>query len=123
MELTYSRLKQELASLEESTAAIKRELKSSGEACANPLMDMLDRAQDEIELKSRIRVHNHSASRMTELRQALRRMKSGDFGVCANCGGEIDLRRLEAQPASELCISCQMDHEIGIPVTRNGMAA
>ncbi len=122
MELIYSRLKREIAGLEQSTAAIKQELKLSGEACANPLMDALDSAKDECDLKSRIRVHNHATARIAELRHALRRVASGNFGFCANCGGEIDLRRLEVRPASELCVSCQIEREMLAPV-RNGMAA
>src|SRR5580700_5009488 len=93
-------LEREIAILEESTAAIKQELKLSGEASANPLMDAFDSAKDECDLKSRIRVHNHATASIAELRRALMRVASGNFGHCASCGYEIDARRLEARPAS-----------------------
>ena len=115
-------LERDIASLEESTAAIKEELKLSGESCANPLMDALDSAKDECDLKSRIRVHNHATANISELRHALRRVASGNFGFCAACGGAIEPGRLEVRPASELCVICQEDRERNF-APRNRMAA
>ena len=37
---------------------------------------------------------------------ALRRMDSGEFGVCISCGEEIDIRRLAIAPASARCVAC-----------------
>ncbi len=38
---------------------------------------------------------------------ALREIRDGTFGVCAQCGKEIPLRRLEAVPWSPYCVACQ----------------
>lgn len=38
---------------------------------------------------------------------ALVRIESGKYGVCANCGKDIPAARLEARPASILCIDCK----------------
>ncbi|MEX0796435.1 MAG: TraR/DksA C4-type zinc finger protein [Acidimicrobiia bacterium] len=38
---------------------------------------------------------------------ALARIESGKYGECANCGKDIPAARLEARPASILCIDCK----------------
>ena len=43
--------------------------------------------------------------------EALRRIDEGIYGICEECGREIDERRLEAQPTATRCIACQSQHE------------
>ena len=38
---------------------------------------------------------------------ALRRMEQGSYGICANCGEQIPLERLEVLPQATLCIRCK----------------
>lgn len=38
---------------------------------------------------------------------ALREIREGTFGVCAECGHGIPMRRLEAVPWSSYCVACQ----------------
>lgn len=38
---------------------------------------------------------------------ALKRIDDGTFGVCTNCGREIDAERLEGLPHATLCIDCR----------------
>lgn len=42
---------------------------------------------------------------------ALARIEQGSFGVCAECGGDIPVRRLEALPWTDLCLHCQERRE------------
>ncbi len=37
---------------------------------------------------------------------ALKRIETGDYGYCLNCDDEIDIRRLEIDPATPLCLDC-----------------
>jgi DnaK suppressor protein len=39
------------------------------------------------------------------------RINEGSYGVCSDCGGEIDYARLRASPAAVRCIECQRRHE------------
>lgn len=39
------------------------------------------------------------------------RLASHQFGICLDCGSEIDTRRLEAYPTAKRCISCQQHRE------------
>ena len=45
------------------------------------------------------------------LEAARTRMADGNYGVCANCGGEIGFERLRVNPAAVRCIECQAQHE------------
>ena len=37
---------------------------------------------------------------------ALRRLQSGNYGVCTECGEDIPERRLEIDPMAERCVNC-----------------
>jgi len=64
-------------------------------------------------------VENAELSRDLEelrvLEAALARVRDGSYGTCVDCGGEIDLERLRAEPAAIRCIDCQRIHEKTFP--------
>ena len=39
------------------------------------------------------------------------RLSEGKYGICVQCGSEIDYARLRASPAAIRCIDCQRAHE------------
>lgn len=43
---------------------------------------------------------------LLELDAAQDRFRTGRYGLCERCGGEIPPARLEAQPAARLCVEC-----------------
>jgi RNA polymerase-binding protein DksA len=45
------------------------------------------------------------------LEAARDRLKGGEYGVCADCGGDIAFERLKATPSASRCIDCQTRHE------------
>lgn len=42
---------------------------------------------------------------------AHRRLADGSYGVCIDCGGNVGIERLRAEPAAPRCIECQRRHE------------
>ena len=46
--------------------------------------------------------------RLRDLNDAQDRLIDGGYGLCLDCGNQIDTRRLVADPAASLCINCQM---------------
>ena len=44
---------------------------------------------------------------LREVEDALGRIERGEYGVCIDCGGEIERERLEVQPTALRCIDCQ----------------
>jgi DnaK suppressor protein len=47
-----------------------------------------------------------SRASVDDLDRALERLGRGEYAVCERCGGEIPLDRLEARPATTICIRC-----------------
>ncbi len=43
---------------------------------------------------------------ITDIDRALEKLDEGTYGVCARCGEQIPAARLEALPATTLCVSC-----------------
>ena len=45
--------------------------------------------------------------KVTDLNAALYSIQAGIYGVCIDCGGDIDFERLSAYPTAKRCIRCQ----------------
>ncbi len=41
-----------------------------------------------------------------EIEQAIARIDQGNYGLCTECGGKIDSRRIELLPFAGTCIKC-----------------
>ncbi|MBX3279647.1 MAG: TraR/DksA family transcriptional regulator [Acidobacteria bacterium] len=51
---------------------------------------------------------------LTQIEEALERMEDEEYGVCLNCGQEIQPKRLDAVPWTRYCITCQDLQERGL---------
>ena len=49
---------------------------------------------------------NEARDELAKITAALLRMDAGDYGICVECGLEIDAGRLEAYPYAQDCIDC-----------------
>ena len=49
---------------------------------------------------------NEARSEIAKISAALRRMDSGDYGICIECGMRIEEGRLNAYPYADECIDC-----------------
>lgn len=58
-------------------------------------------------------VHRRRLARMGELENALKRLSCHDYGVCDECGEDIGVARLKANPSARLCVACQSAVEDG----------
>jgi len=54
--------------------------------------------------------------RLRDVEDALARYEAGTYGICENCGQEIDIARLEAIPYTRFCLRCaeQRDYHAGM---------
>jgi DnaK suppressor protein len=50
-------------------------------------------------------------AKLRKIELALKRISTGDFGICAICEGPIGLKRLQALPWANNCIECQEQSE------------
>jgi len=49
---------------------------------------------------------NEARTEIVKISAALKRMDTGDFGICIECGLPIDEGRLKAYPYADECIEC-----------------
>ena len=56
-----------------------------------------------------VQVNAEQTLRMVD--DALARFDTGTYGLCVDCGSEIDAARLEAIPYAALCLKCQSKRE------------
>jgi len=75
--------------------------------------DPMDQASAAAE--SVLAVHNLNEECATQhaVAEALERLRRGEYGFCAGCGGPIGARRLRAVPWARLCLACQEEAETG----------
>ena len=65
--------------------------------------DMADRAEDYEERSSALNVLE---TRLNDIKQALNKIETGDYGICEVCKNKIEEERLEANPSARTCESC-----------------
>lgn len=49
---------------------------------------------------------NEARLEISKISEALRRMDSNEYGICDECGADIDAGRLKAHPYARKCIDC-----------------
>ncbi len=49
---------------------------------------------------------NSVKNRLRQIEESIARHEAGTYGICENCGNEIDIARLEALPYTSLCMRC-----------------
>ena len=100
-------LETRIAELERGLRTTEREARTSGAKHADPA----DQAASEYERQTL--AHQAASARQTlkALKEALNFLQAGRFGECAECGGDIELKRLEAIPWARYCLKCQEAQE------------
>ena len=66
-------------------------------------------AEQSVEMENQELVMNLDAEGLSEINDinaALKRLDDGTYGICQNCGYEINPDRLDAIPQAALCIKC-----------------
>lgn len=69
--------------------------------------DLGDQATAETDRNFMLRLRGREQRLLKKIDQALERVEVGTFGICEDCGNEINLKRLEARPVTTMCIDCK----------------
>lgn len=80
-----------------------RVLESDGAGYTNHQADDATMFFDQTASVSAVRA---AKDRLHLIERAISRHKAGTYGICENCGREIDIARLEAMPYTPLCLRC-----------------
>jgi DnaK suppressor protein len=118
-ELNATRLQQLRARLDAREAELGREVRElSAEENEKPSRNPRNQVEDDGErseqnVRETVR-HAERERDVLELREiaaARERLDDGSYGRCIDCGVDIPLARLEAQPWASRCVACQEKHE------------
>ena len=75
------------------------------------LADEVDLASSETGQTLNLRLRDRELVLLKKIDMTLKKMEDGEFGVCERCGEDIGVKRLEARPVAQLCISCKEELE------------
>ena len=73
--------------------------------------DPTDRASLESDRNFELRIRDRERKLINKIREALKRIEKGEFGLCENCEEPISVERLRARPVTTLCIDCKTEEE------------
>ncbi len=73
--------------------------------------DPTDRASMETDRNFQLRIRDRERKLISKIDEALKRVEEGTFGLCDQCGEDIEFKRLEARPVATLCIECKTIQE------------
>jgi len=114
-------LKTALQNKRSELAALIR-AQSSQLALADDERELIDRMQGMSRRDEAVTLLDTLTHTLTAVECALRALEDGSYGICADCGGPIAQKRLQAIPWASHCIHCQEaidhSHHTGMAVGR-----
>jgi DnaK suppressor protein len=108
--LTKTNLKTIKQTLEDERASLtafleKKQRSIYAEDLSNP--DNTDRAMASRTNNRELLLIDQAKRQLEDIDQSLNRLETGTYGICQNCGGDIQPARLEVMPTAALCVDCQ----------------
>ena len=73
--------------------------------------DPMDQMQNRFEMDLTISVINNDFETRKAVETAIELLDNGEYGICQDCGAEINPKRLEAIPWTTLCVYCQDEYD------------
>ena len=99
--------------LDERSKIIQAKNNKSDEELSNTQAgDQADMANAEMELDVMYQGDQRGHNMLTDIADALQKIEDGTYGECENCGEDISIARLEANPIAKLCVDCKSAQEI-----------
>lgn len=95
----------------------KGKLVAEAEATLNDLPDdetypdLGDQASAESDKNFMLRLRSRESKLIKKIDETIELIDKGEYGICEDCGEEIDARRLEARPVTTFCIECKTRQE------------
>lgn len=73
--------------------------------------DPTDQASLESDRNFLLRIRDRERKLILKIKDALKKIDDGVFGICERCGEEISEKRLLARPVTDYCIDCKKEIE------------
>lgn len=77
-----------------------------------------DRGTDSFDREISLNLACGRQEELVLIREALRRLDEGTYGICDICGMPIGRARLKAKPYARMCVNCKAEAEKGMPKFR-----
>jgi len=107
----FERLKRVLEVRIEEASRVLANAEQEQKASSARYADEADQAAAEYERQTLSFKAAAARQTLNALNQALERTRLGSFGECAQCGSDIEAKRLEAIPWARYCVKCQEARE------------
>ena len=98
---------------EQIVGDVKKINESSKEMGQDGIQDIGDEAANIYNKQILLSLNENERTMLQEVDEALDRIEDGTYGTCDECGGPIDLKRLEVRPVSKHCVPCKTKLEKG----------
>ena len=82
--------------------------------------DILDRAVYEGQRAFAFRIRERERFLIWKIKDSLRRIEEGTYGICEECGEDIPIARLKARPVTNYCLDCKTRMEAQERSLENG---
>ncbi|HET9645336.1 MAG TPA: TraR/DksA C4-type zinc finger protein [Burkholderiaceae bacterium] len=110
------RLRRQLDAREaELQAEVKRVREEQAERpsmiARNQNEDLGEQGEERLREAVRYAEQERDVLELREIEAAKERMDAGTYGMCVDCGRDIPLARLNAQPHAKRCLECQAKYE------------
>ena len=107
-----SPIEKELVRLrEEILAGIDGNIKTERNASDREVGDFYDDVDIEKDRQMVYMLGERERAKLNAIEAALEKIKNGTYGLCEECGAEINKKRLKILPFARYCIACQEEIE------------
>ena len=110
LEAVRAILERRRAELSEDVGGRMRDVRGEGSGDRD-VRDAAESSEDDIQDDIGFALIQMKAETLKKIHAALRRIDEGDYGDCAECGGDIADARLRALPFAVRCRDCEAVHE------------
>lgn len=95
---------------------VSHKVKSESDVLKFEIGDIYDIASNERERELALMLGDRDREKLSEIEDALERLKDNSYGTCEECGEPIAEDRLRALPSTRVCVECmsKMERELKI---------
>ena len=105
-------IKEKLLSMQQELMdEIEDDRSKSNSAITHEVGDSIDLATEERDREFYQLLCDRDRAKLEQIKEALDKMDSDDYGTCEECDAEISKKRLLAMPFASLCIDCKNEEE------------
>lgn len=106
----------------DTLARVKELMREQARNGGQPPADEMDVARSLSEIDTHAALFDRAQERLGAIDAAIARLGTGVYGVCARCGDEIPLARLEVIPFAQYCVDCQNEANLEARSGQSGLA-